>query len=129
MSVFRGSRQQQADRNALPKGHIIGWVPKTPDEQKGDGKAQSKNAAKKAKRRAKKRSEKEEPVRDNWEDDDDEEEVTEPKKQEADKGSNQSKSDVAGERHARQTPSPPANENTVDGAEALSKGIEKLDVS
>lgn len=25
-SRFRGSRQQQAEKNALPKGHILGWV-------------------------------------------------------------------------------------------------------
>ncbi|CAE7093105.1 unnamed protein product [Rhizoctonia solani] len=99
VSRFRGTRQQAADRSALPKGHIVGWVapssetkPKPKPKPKpgslaaagaaaaadtdGMSKAQKKNA-KRAEKRAEKRSQ---PVavKDNW-DDDDEDEGEEPK--------------------------------------------------
>lgn len=89
VSRFRGSRQQAADRTALPKGHIIGWVPPSsetkPKAKPGSlaaaaaaaaadtanlSKAQKKNA-KRAEKRAEKR--KAEPVKDNWDDDDEDE--------------------------------------------------------
>ncbi|KAH7879723.1 uncharacterized protein C8R40DRAFT_1022937, partial [Lentinula edodes] len=69
---FRGTKQTQADSNALPKGHIIGWIP--PSSKEADSsKPLSKSAKKNAKRREKKVSDKkaDEPVKDNWEDDDD----------------------------------------------------------
>lgn len=90
VSRFRGSRQQAADRAALPKGHIMGWVPPSsetkPKPKSGSlaavaaaavaaadtanlSKTQKKNA-KRAAKRAEKR--KEEPaVKENWDDDDD----------------------------------------------------------
>ncbi|CAE6437312.1 unnamed protein product [Rhizoctonia solani] len=89
VSRFRGSRQQQADRNALPKGHIMGWVaPSSETKPKpkpgslaaaaaaaaadttGMTKAQKKNA-KRAEKRAEKRTQPVE-VKENWDDDDDE---------------------------------------------------------
>lgn len=80
---FRSSRQQQTERNALPKGHIIGWVapsseskPKAGASSGGatadDDKPLSKSAAKNAKRRAKKQAEKEKVIAANWEDDSEE---------------------------------------------------------
>ncbi|CAE6457471.1 unnamed protein product [Rhizoctonia solani] len=89
VSRFRGSRQQAADRNALPKGHIMGWVaPSSETKPKpkpgslaaaaaaaaadttGMTKAQKKNA-KRAEKRAEKRTQPVE-VKENWDDDDDE---------------------------------------------------------
>ncbi|KAG8705521.1 hypothetical protein FRC12_019184 [Ceratobasidium sp. 428] len=93
VSRFRGSRQQAADRTALPKGHIMGWVapsaetkPK-PKVKPGSGvaaaaaaaaadtaglsKAQKKNA-KRAEKRAEKKAETRE-VKENWDDDDEDE--------------------------------------------------------
>ncbi|KAG8733775.1 hypothetical protein FRC11_002549 [Ceratobasidium sp. 423] len=86
---FRGSRQQAADKSALPKGHIVGWVaPPSEDKPKpklkpgsltpaidtaGMSKAQKKNA-KRTEKRAEKRNQ---PVvvKENWDDDDDDEET------------------------------------------------------
>jgi partner of Y14 and mago len=73
---FRGTRQTQADANALPKGHIIGWVPPAPNEIKVSV-AMSQSARKNAKRKEKRKAAAtnkttEEKVADNWEDDDDE---------------------------------------------------------
>lgn len=89
VSRFRGSRQQQMDRNALPKGHILGWAPPSSEKtapnkapssslqptragDNGGDKPLSKSAAKNAKRKAKKQAEKEKKISDNWEDSDDE---------------------------------------------------------
>ncbi|ESK97637.1 rna binding protein [Moniliophthora roreri MCA 2997] len=66
---FRGTRQAQMDANALPKGHIVGWVPPTASE--GSNKPLSKSAKKNAKRKEK-RDEKKAAIKDSWEDDDDE---------------------------------------------------------
>lgn len=94
VSRFRGSRQQAAERSALPKGHIIGWVPPSSEtkpkpkskpagsslvaaaaaaaaDTAGMSKSQKKNA-KRAEKRAEKRTEPE-VVKDNWDDDDDDE--------------------------------------------------------
>ncbi|KAH7344925.1 hypothetical protein B0J17DRAFT_763659 [Rhizoctonia solani] len=89
---FRGSRQQAADRNALPKGHIMGWVaPSSETKPKpkpgsiaaaaaasaadtaGMTKAQKKNA-KRTEKRAEKRTQ---PVvvKESWDDDDDDDET------------------------------------------------------
>ncbi|KAF5363496.1 hypothetical protein D9756_000692 [Leucocoprinus leucothites] len=79
---FRGTRQAQMDANALPKGHIIGWI--APSSASQSTKPSSKSAKKNAKRKEK-RDEKrvnaanEEAVRDNWEDEDEEEPSTTPK--------------------------------------------------
>ncbi|KAL9712642.1 hypothetical protein Ac2012v2_003879 [Leucoagaricus gongylophorus] len=70
--LFRGSKQLQMEANALPKGHIVGWV--APSSQ---SKSLSKSAKKNAKRKEKKEEKKvnasyDDPVRDNWEDEDEE---------------------------------------------------------
>jgi partner of Y14 and mago protein len=86
---FRGTRQTQMDANALPKGHILGWI--APSSASQPTKPASKTAKKNAKRKEKKEEKKanapaEEPVRDNWEDDD-EDEPTSPKASEAETAS------------------------------------------
>ncbi|RDB22871.1 hypothetical protein Hypma_010274 [Hypsizygus marmoreus] len=68
---FRGTRQAQMDTNALPKGHIIGWVP-PPAPSASTAKPLSKSAKKNAKRRVKKEETREVP--DNWDDEEEEEE-------------------------------------------------------
>ncbi|KAJ1311365.1 hypothetical protein OPQ81_009858 [Rhizoctonia solani] len=89
---FRGSRQQAADRSALPKGHIVGWVPPSSEtkpkpkpkpgslaaataaaaaDTAGMSKAQKKNA-KRSEKRAEKRNQTV-VVKENWDDDDDDE--------------------------------------------------------
>ncbi len=62
------------DVSAIPKGHIIGWVP--PSSATQPVKPMSKSAKKNAKRKEKREENKvpepvDKPVRDNWEDDDD----------------------------------------------------------
>ena len=75
---FRGSRQQQADANSLPKGHIIGWTPPPSSTAPKPGaaapsaaqtKAAKKNEKRKEKRKEKRETEK---VKDSWEDEDEE---------------------------------------------------------
>lgn len=76
VSRFRGTRQTDADRRALPKGHIIGWVPPTPGEASSGtakSKAAKKNEKRKEKRKEKKATQSDEPVPDNWDDDSEEE--------------------------------------------------------
>ena len=71
VSRFRRSKQQQQDRNALPKGHILGWVaPSSETTKKAAPKegALSKSAKKNEKRREKKKEEKERIIKDSWED-------------------------------------------------------------
>jgi len=61
------------DANALPKGHIIGWVPPS-SPPKPLSKSAKKNAKRKEKREEKKaNSAIDTIVRDDWEDDDEEE--------------------------------------------------------
>jgi len=75
VSRFRGSRQQQVDRTALPKGHILGWVAPSSEGAKKPGAStatKSKSAKKNEKKREKKREDKERIIKENWEDDDDE---------------------------------------------------------
>ncbi|KZT72580.1 hypothetical protein DAEQUDRAFT_722746 [Daedalea quercina L-15889] len=75
---FRGTRQQQAEANALPKGHIIGWTPPPTSSAPKPGAAaastsQSKAAKKNEKRKEKRKEKREvEKVKDNWEDEDEE---------------------------------------------------------
>ncbi|KAI0320230.1 hypothetical protein OF83DRAFT_1275283 [Amylostereum chailletii] len=69
VKLFRGSRQQTMDSRALPKGHIIGWVPPTPPASATDKSDLSKAAAKNAKQREKRKekaSQDQRPVKDNW---------------------------------------------------------------
>jgi len=65
------------DANALPKGHIIGWVPPS-SAPKPLSKSAKKNAKRKEKREEKKNSAVDTTVRDNWEDDDEEEQPVVP---------------------------------------------------
>ncbi|KIL70123.1 hypothetical protein M378DRAFT_67985 [Amanita muscaria Koide BX008] len=72
---FRSTRQQQTDSNALPKGHIIGWVPSssaTPANttDKPLSKSAKKNAKRKEKRAEKKQGD--DAVPESWDDDDEE---------------------------------------------------------
>jgi len=69
---FRGTRQQQMDRNTLPKGHILGWVaPSSETKPKPKGEAVSKSAKKNEKRKAKREQQKQDIIRATWESDDD----------------------------------------------------------
>ncbi|EIN10696.1 hypothetical protein PUNSTDRAFT_64750 [Punctularia strigosozonata HHB-11173 SS5] len=70
VSRFRGSRQAQMDRNALPKGHIIGWVPPSADSQPVKT-GLSKSAKKNEKRKEKRKEAAQKKVAESWEDDDD----------------------------------------------------------
>ncbi|KAJ2931659.1 hypothetical protein H1R20_g5443, partial [Candolleomyces eurysporus] len=116
---FRGTKQAQMDQNALPKGHIIGWVP--PSSASSASKPLSKSAKKNAKRKEKRAQEKvaevqNAPVPDSWEDDEDEE---------GDKGA----AAPAAEADAPKTP--PESPNKSDSADATSDlvdQLEKLDV-
>jgi len=66
------------DANALPKGHIIGWVPPS-SPPKLLSKSAKKNAKRKEKREGKKANSATDPiVRDSWEDDDEEEQPVVP---------------------------------------------------
>jgi len=65
---FRGAKQTQMDANALPKGHIIGWVPPPPASTSVSPAKSNKNAKKRARKKRAKESEREVP--DNWEEDD-----------------------------------------------------------
>jgi len=77
---FRGTKQQQMDQIALPKGHIIGWTPppaSSAPKPKATATSTSSSGAplsKNAKKRQKQREKKSETVKDNWEDDDEGEE-------------------------------------------------------
>jgi len=109
---FRGSKQAQMDANALPKGHIIGWVPPTAAES--SSKPMSKGAKKNAKRKEKRDKEREEaaakqPVTDNWEDDDE--------------------LDESSVKKSAGTPSPGAPADKSSDVDAIAEGIDKLAVS
>jgi len=69
------------DANALPKGHIIGWI--APSSASQPAKPTSKSAKKNAKRKEKREEKKsgavaDEPVPDNWEDEDEDEATSKP---------------------------------------------------
>lgn len=79
MSRFRGSRQQQLDKTALPKGHIIGWAPPSsaaPAVSKPMSKSAKKNAKRKEKRDEKKGDDVAAKIKDSWEDEDEDEVTT-----------------------------------------------------
>jgi partner of Y14 and mago len=72
VSRFRGSRQAQMDRNALPKGHIIGWTPpsaSSPPVKTG----MSKSAKKNEKRKEKRKEATQKKIAESWEDEDEDE--------------------------------------------------------
>lgn len=80
---FRGTRQQDMDKRALPAGHILGWVaPSAASKPKAKTSTASSSAelgsvpaTKSAKKNAKKKEDKlkalEDKIRESWEDDDD----------------------------------------------------------
>ncbi|CAE6532765.1 unnamed protein product [Rhizoctonia solani] len=126
---FRGSRQQAADRAALPKGHIVGWVAPSSEtkpkpkpkpgslvaaaaaaaaDSAGMTKAQKKNA-KRAEKRAEKRTQ---PVvvKENWDDDEDDEE------------------DGQGESAAAGAGNAPGSKVEADDVDAVTKEIGELKV-
>ena len=128
VSRFRGTRQQQMDRNALPKGHILGWVapsseskPKASSSSCADGdKLLNKSAAKNAKRKAKKQAEKDKVILANWEDDDD---VDLPKKSSS--GTSKIGGNKEGEEESAQDK---AQQNESSAGDQLAEELEKLDV-
>ncbi|KAH8106197.1 hypothetical protein BXZ70DRAFT_918584 [Cristinia sonorae] len=77
VSRFKGTRQLQKEATALPKGHIIGWMPppSTSAASSAKTKAAKKNEKRKEKRKAEKGADSAEvtKVKDDWEDDDEEE--------------------------------------------------------
>jgi len=77
VSLFRTQRQQQHERTALPKGHVIGWTPKeaaskpaVPGEASDSpsGKAAKKNAKRAEKRKEKRKEDQAAFIKSNWED-------------------------------------------------------------
>jgi len=112
ISRFRGSRQQQMDRTALPKGHIMGWVAPSSENQSKKTSTISKSAKKNEKRREKKREEKERIIKDNWEDEDEDTPAT-------------SRSDTVSPSHI--TP-PDVDKSEKTGADALANTMASLSV-
>lgn len=118
------------DRNALPKGHIVGWVPPSSetkvtvpgaDSDASGSKPLSKSAAKNAKRRAKKQAEKEKIIKESWEDDDEDE----PPKTKGAEAQGASSSEVAGDKVEKTEKSDETNGGVV---EALAEVVGKLDM-
>ncbi|KAJ3572459.1 hypothetical protein NP233_g3061 [Leucocoprinus birnbaumii] len=125
---FRGTRQAQMDANALPKGHIIGWI--APSSASQPAKPLSKSAKKNAKRKEKREEKKanattDEPVRDNWEDEDEDEDEVE--EESAVPKASQSEASTT---TTTATKSGDASEHTADKPNATnivsSKAIQKL---
>ena len=74
---FRGTKQQEMDTRALPKGHIIGWVAPSSATNNTAGKSSgtmSKSQKKNEKRKEKKKADIAKKIKENWEDDDDDDE-------------------------------------------------------
>ncbi|KAK0230846.1 hypothetical protein IW262DRAFT_1445163 [Armillaria fumosa] len=119
---FRGTKQAQMDATALPKGHIVGWVPPPSTSTLGAGdKPLSKSAKKNAKRKEKREEKKNEIIKDSWEDDD---EGDTPVKETTTKTSatTSSISDSPGET----APSTTTTQST--STDALASKLEKLEV-
>jgi len=73
---FRGTKQQEMDARALPKGHIIGWAPPSSATNNTTSKpsgAMSKSQKKNEKRKEKKKADIAKKIQENWEDDDEDE--------------------------------------------------------
>jgi len=113
VSRFRSTKQQQMEANALPKGHILGWIAPSGAGKKstpgassdGTGKPLTKAQLKNAKRREKKREEKEE-VKENW--DDEEEDET-----------------GAGGANGKSAGASPTSEQQASNVDALAKQLEE----
>ncbi|KAL0949756.1 hypothetical protein HGRIS_009794 [Hohenbuehelia grisea] len=132
---FRGSRQQQMDANALPKGHIIGWVPptnskpgayafpalgKSTSASTGE-KPLSKAAKKNLKRKEKREDKRADAVKDNWDDDDDDDDDKSSAKPTSAKANDSAIANSA----AKDTP--PSDLSTETSV--LEKELEKLNVA
>ena len=75
---FRGTKQQEMDARALPKGHIIGWVPPSSATNNTASKSSgtmSKSQKKNEKKKEKKKADIAKKIQESWEDDDDEDEI------------------------------------------------------
>lgn len=119
MSRFRGSRQQQLDKTALPKGHIIGWAPPSsaaPAVSKPMSKSAKKNAKRKEKRDEKKGDDVAAKIKDSWEDEDEDEVTT------AAASSKKEKEEKENEGQEGETDKASVSED------ALAEKLEKLDV-
>ncbi|KAI9001179.1 hypothetical protein BD414DRAFT_473867 [Trametes punicea] len=127
---FRGTRQAQMDADALPKGHIIGWVPPPQTATPASSKAGMSKAQKKNEKRKEKRKEKREEavnIKDNWEDDDDGE------AEGAGSAASTTAEKSAGERTSEDPNRAAAPDTKKDGkkdagAEGLAAKLEKLEV-
>jgi len=135
VSRFRGSRQAQADRSALPKGHILGWVAPSSTSQPAKANpspAPNKNAKKRARQRsAKKVTKEEEEVKDHWDDEDEDDQADEAAKSQAESGksSNSTKNGSnATPVDAAKSSKPDAKSSTTD-PDALADKVEKLAVN
>jgi len=104
---FRTKRQAATESNALPKGHIIGWVP--PSSASSSSKTTSSTSLTKSAKKNLKRKKKREEARANWEDDEDDDEA----------GDNNS---------SVQDPGRLASENVEADPNGLSKDLERLEV-
>ena len=82
VSRFRGTKQQEMDSRALPKGHIIGWAPPSSGTNNTASKSSgtmSKSQKKNEKRKEKKKADIAKKIQENWEDDPEEEIKPSPK--------------------------------------------------
>ena len=117
--LFRGTRQSQMDANALPKGHIIGWVPPS-SPLKLLSKSAKKNAKRKEKREEKKaNSASDTIVRDNWEDDDEEEQPVVPQTLD---------SDLTNKGHSSEPVADKSDDISSNAIHRLATDIHKLDL-
>ena len=127
---FRGTRQTQADVNALPKGHIIGWAPPpqaapaAPASKAGLSKAQKKNEKRKEKRKEKATDS--EKVKDSWEDDDEGE--AEGTKAAAKEGSSIKREGVHTTDQPNWAAAPDTKKQDDGSAEGLADKLDKLEV-
>jgi partner of Y14 and mago protein len=111
MKGFRTKRQTTIESNALPKGHIIGWVP--PSSASSSAKATSSTSLTKSAKKNLKRKKKREEARANWEDDDEDEDEA---------GDNSSALDTGTGK------STVASESAEGDPNGLSKDLERLEV-
>ena len=110
------------DSNALPKGHILGWVPPSAAAPKPLSKSAKKNEKRKEKR-AQEIAEggKAGPVPDNWDDEEEEAHASTSKTAEPTAAKSQGKASTS-------TPSPKETIETKDSTKSLVDKLEKLSV-
>lgn len=130
---FRGTRQQQAETTALPKGHIIGWTPPPTSTAPKPGTAASSaatKAAKKNEKRKEKRKEKRdtEKVKDSWEDEDEDgpNSGAQDGSHSADSASPQTTKNVAAVEKGEEDTLP--TQPPADGGDGLTEKLQKLEV-